>query len=231
MTEKPDSDHNSKQPYDGHSNRKSSHLRWVFIGGGIAIAGLLVAAIWWPNLTERTKFFTENLLNLVIALAVIAQGLIYRKQWDVMDRQLKTLTIGEQAYMVLSEIKFTSLEPDIKPAVSATVLNGGRTPAVNVNFAVNMFLAPSRFFAPPIERREFIATKGIFIPAGTEKTLEMSFDITISKEQMTTIQAASLWIIIDGEIQYTDFRQLPHAFPFRAVYSASKGDFTEWKEQ
>ena len=89
MIEADNSDHNSDEADSGHHNSKPSYLRWVFIFGGIAIAGLLAASIWWPNLTERTKFFTGNLLNLIIALAVIAQGLIYRRQWDAMQEALR----------------------------------------------------------------------------------------------------------------------------------------------
>ena len=55
-----------------------SYLWLVILSGAVAVLGLLLASIYWPNLSERTKFFTGNLLNLVIALAVIAQVLIYR---------------------------------------------------------------------------------------------------------------------------------------------------------
>lgn len=91
MTENPDSDNDSTESYSSHDNGKSSHLRWVFTGGGVAVAGLLLASVLWPNLTERTKFFTGNLLNLVIALAVIAQALIYRRQRDIMRDQWKAM--------------------------------------------------------------------------------------------------------------------------------------------
>lgn len=91
MTEHPDSEHDPAQSNHGHEDSKSSHLRSVFIWGGIAVAGLLAASIWWPNLTERTKFFTANLLNLVIALAVVAQALIYRRQRDIMRGQWRVM--------------------------------------------------------------------------------------------------------------------------------------------
>jgi hypothetical protein len=84
MVEENETNHDSEDANNGHQNGEPSYLLWVFIAGGIAVVGLLAASIWWPNLTERTKFFTGNLLNLVIALAVIAQVLIYRKQWGAM---------------------------------------------------------------------------------------------------------------------------------------------------
>lgn len=89
MIKENDSDQYPAQSERGHNNGKPGYLRWVFIVGGIAVGGLLIASICWPNLSERTKFFTGNLLNLVIALAVIAQVLIYRKQWESMRDALR----------------------------------------------------------------------------------------------------------------------------------------------
>lgn len=65
----------------------SSGLRWVLIGGGVAWETLLAIAIWHPGIIGRVKFFSDSTLNLFIVLAVIAQVLIYRKQWFVMERQ------------------------------------------------------------------------------------------------------------------------------------------------
>lgn len=94
MTEKNNPNHESGKTNNGHRNGNPSYLGLVFISGSIAVAGLLVTSIWWPNLTERTKFFTGNLLNLVIALAVVAQVLIYRKQRDIMKQQWQAMNDG-----------------------------------------------------------------------------------------------------------------------------------------
>ncbi len=59
---------------------RAAHLRPLLIAGTLAALFLLLASVFWPNLSERTKFFTGNVLNLVISVAVIAQVVIYRKQ-------------------------------------------------------------------------------------------------------------------------------------------------------
>jgi hypothetical protein len=122
VAENPDSDHDCAHTNNGHGNTEPSHLRWVFIGGGIAITGLLIASIWWPNLTERTKFFTGNLLNLVIALAVIAQVLIYRKQWRVMQNQTRIMNESVNvmvASVTVSEGQRQLMEIQAEAAVTA----------------------------------------------------------------------------------------------------------------
>lgn len=91
MSKHPNPDHDSTQPESSHNDSEPSYLRWVFIGGALAFVGLLAVSLWWPNLSERTKFFTGNLLNLVIGLAVIAQVLIYRKQRDIMRQQWQAM--------------------------------------------------------------------------------------------------------------------------------------------
>ncbi|MGB7925416.1 MAG: hypothetical protein WCF57_19415 [Pyrinomonadaceae bacterium] len=75
-------------------SRPLGYLQGVFVAGAWAFIGLLLVALFWPNLSERTKFFTENLFNLIIAFAVIAQVVIYRKQWHVMLQQWQAMRDG-----------------------------------------------------------------------------------------------------------------------------------------
>jgi hypothetical protein len=55
---------------------------------------LIAVAIWKSDLAERVKFGTENGLSLAILIAVIAQVLIYREQWHVMDQQWRATKEG-----------------------------------------------------------------------------------------------------------------------------------------
>jgi hypothetical protein len=63
-------------------------MYWVFIIGAWSLIGLLLVAIFWPGMTERLKFFIGTLWVLVTAFAVIAQAVIYRKQWAIMESSL-----------------------------------------------------------------------------------------------------------------------------------------------
>jgi len=110
-------------------------LYWVVNPGIIAVALLLLAALFWPNLAERTKFFTSNLWNLLIAFAVIAQVVIYRKQWGVMkesiQRQEADLAqwVEMVPYGIRTETRSESEPPDeITIILRWRILNSTRLP-------------------------------------------------------------------------------------------------------
>jgi hypothetical protein len=86
-TVKPQSEHEKA----GH--RKKTDRKFV-VKVMLVIIGLylvlIAVAVWHPHLNERVKFATENGLSLAILIAVIAQVIIYREQWRVMQRQAKS---------------------------------------------------------------------------------------------------------------------------------------------
>lgn len=71
-----------------------SGLRWILIFGGVFLVALLAASIFLPNLSERVKFFTVNALSLLVLLVIAVQTYIYRRQWEVIDRQEKVMREG-----------------------------------------------------------------------------------------------------------------------------------------
>src|SRR6266403_4725566 len=89
MIEENRTDENTENANSGQNNVARRDLRGVFIAATWALIFLLLVARFWPNLPQRMAFFTGSLFNLVIAFAVIAQVVIYRKQWHVMERQWK----------------------------------------------------------------------------------------------------------------------------------------------
>jgi len=80
---------NANSANTGQEYGYTGELRGVFIAGAWGLTGLILVAACWPNLTERMKFFVSTLWVLVTAFAVIAQAVIYRKQWAVMEDGLK----------------------------------------------------------------------------------------------------------------------------------------------
>jgi hypothetical protein len=143
MVRENETNKNSDKPQSGHDDGGSlGYLQGVCIAAIWVFIVLLLVAIFWPNLSERTKFFTGNFFNLPIAFAVIAQVLIYRKQWQVMERQWEEAkTQAEKAteqmgFMVLIECPYVGVFGlQIAPirnnslVVNGKFLNAGRTPA------------------------------------------------------------------------------------------------------
>ena len=148
VVEANNTDYNTGETDNGRRNSEPSYLGWLFVCGWIAVGGLLVASIWWPNLTQRSKSFTGNLLNLVIGFAVIAQVLIYRKQPDTMRArrstirrsiaQPKTKTLDRsfcasiRAYVFFNECAVEhSIAPDNYPYPKLVLQTSDKTPAHN----------------------------------------------------------------------------------------------------
>jgi hypothetical protein len=223
MAKNNDTDHHGDKTNDGQSNGKPSHLRWVFIGGGIAIAGLLLASIWWPNLTERTKFFTGNLLNLVIALAVIAQVLIYRKQWEIMQH---TVTITERSFRANTRayifINDATLESAISsgsyPYPSLVLKNSGTTPAYRYRVRFEQaFLAgeeDQKARQGIMPRMRELSERGHVFGPGEFSTLNPERKRWESDKQrdaaMQGLSTYHMW----GLICYIDIFNREHSYPF-----------------
>jgi len=70
-----------------NNNGAYGNLRWIAAWAGIAVVVLLLVSVRHPNMVERVKFFTANLLSLFILIAVVVQAYIYRRQWEAMQRQ------------------------------------------------------------------------------------------------------------------------------------------------
>jgi len=95
MVESNQTSHNADQPNNGQDDsRPYGDMYWVYIIGAWAFIGLLLAAIFWPNMTERLKFFVATLWVLVTAFAVIAQVRINHRQWQIMEGQWRVM--GDQ---------------------------------------------------------------------------------------------------------------------------------------
>ena len=66
-------------------------LRWTFAGGGILLVALLLISYLHPYMPERVKFFTGNALSLLLLVVIVAQAIIYRRQWAVMEKQSQAM--------------------------------------------------------------------------------------------------------------------------------------------
>ncbi len=72
---------------------KSSGLQWIIIGGCVATAALLYISIYFPNMTERVKFFISSFLSLLVLMVIILQAIIYKRQAGYMRDQWKAMNI------------------------------------------------------------------------------------------------------------------------------------------
>lgn len=195
ITEKPDSDHDSTRTDSGHNDGESGHLAWVFIGGGIAIVSLLVASIWWPNLTERTKFFTGNLLNLVVGLAVIAQVLIYRKQWGAMAQGLAIERAKTDPRLRVAEVSAGNFEVGKRPVFIVTIANDGLLAATGVRIHMSIEIDVEK----PMD---WINDQIVTIPASGREQYFIHSSFWMSQEQLDSFDNAGVSLRVVGFFEY-----------------------------
>ncbi len=142
MVEENRTNENTENANSGQNNVALRDLRGVFIAASWALIFLVLVARFWPNLPQRMAFFTGNLFNLIIAFAVIAQVVIYRKQWRVMEQQWKETQRGiesaeknsiwaNRAYVV-AKIRDTGPKDPDRLMLRLRIQNNGNTPANDV---------------------------------------------------------------------------------------------------
>lgn len=69
-------------------------LRWILSATLAGVLSLAALAFFLPNMKERMKFFTDGTLSWLIFIVVGVQAYIYRRQWEVMERQWKETQRG-----------------------------------------------------------------------------------------------------------------------------------------
>src|ERR1700686_1971292 len=210
-----DADNSENRPKDTPSG-----LRWVLVGGGIVWLVLLAVAVWHPGITTRVKFFTDSTLNLFIVLAVVAQVLVYRKQWDVMERQariadqqreimqsqIESAEVTDRAYVGIANVVLT-VSSD-QPTVIVTWVNGGRTPALHFR-AMPVLIwndKPGTNVLRFIDDDYDTGVRGTFLPAGATLEVPYKQDLKITDEVIKSLLNGSKQLFIGGSGVYVDAR-------------------------
>lgn len=212
MIEKPEADHD---PDDGESSDNSrgslGYLQGVAVAAIWVFILLLLGAIFWPNLTERTKFFTGHFFNLLIAFAVIAQVLIYRKQWRVMERQSKTmdrsLIVSSRAYVGVRSIK---MDREAK-TVLVEIENVGNIPAEQITLFLQLVsIGPVEFDEGNNPVHQDIQTDSVREDYGRTKLFKGNLPILLTfhlgkwAEESRLIEGGDYSLIVRGYIDYAD---------------------------
>jgi hypothetical protein len=218
-------------------------LYWVVSSASIAFVLLLLAALFWPNLTERTKFFTTNLFNLMVAFAVIAQVIIYRQQWHVMQEGLKETRISREienaAFVGVKDHLIESPPLHIgSNKIDIGLVNSGRTPAFNVTTIQDQSISP-------IGPVQFIPTLPVSVAMVPGTILSptvstgVAFFVSLTEEQVTAITERKLFLYVWGIVNYADIFGHKHWTRFCMVYhqgarrlnSANHGNESDYQHQ
>lgn len=206
MVESNQTPSDANSPNDGQNNgRPYGDMYWVYIIGAWAFIGLLLIAVFAPNMNERLKFFVGTLWVLVTAFAVIAQAIIYRKQRAIMERQLKFMARSESAYLSVQDFEIPPIQ-NSELVVTGKIFNRGKTPAFD--FQRQIQIARGKGTPPPGWGRFDWDT----IPYEIENVLLLRDEfvsfitppLKVNPGLWNEIKSGKQTIVIDGECRYRD---------------------------
>jgi hypothetical protein len=246
--QKPNTD---KSQHPKNSENQSA-LTVKIILAAAALAFVILNAVGYWFVTEhsvRIAFVTVNALSLLTLVIIALQTVIYRKQWDVMERQLiatekaaEAAYIAQRAYIGIADLTMESKSMTATaqlivgeiPTLHVTWHNGGNTPARNFR------AVPYLVFGEKPERRGYLIDddwsdiKGSFLPAGKEVTMlydqaETGFK-PVTEEMIDDINSGKkrLYAMVTGI--YIDYADKTRRFETGAIYKPFEGSFTELHE-
>lgn len=208
---------------------------WVL--GFAGALGLIVAFLWVvsrclnPAISDPAVFITANLLNALIFAAIVAQVVIYRKQWQIMERQWKNVAITERAYIGIERMRFIgTLAPNQPIRMSTIFRNGGKTPAWGFRVHYRMVVTDQTLSEAAREFPvEYEQGKGSsFIPAGQPKRVEMPVtNYTLNELHLIGVTHKLLNLFVFIEIEFKDFQDEWRMFPFCLRYNPDLDELIE----
>jgi len=108
---------------------------WYILATGFILFGIL----YWLSRafaikTEKYTFMVLGGANVLIFLAILLQALIYRRQWDAMQRTVKvtekSFRAGSRAYVFINDAWLEApISSGAYPHPSLILRNSGKTPA------------------------------------------------------------------------------------------------------
>lgn len=235
---------------DKHEKVNNAGMWFIITAGILLLSIVVVVGTFWVNeYSERIRFVAINTMSVVGMALIALQVYIYRKQWDVMERQLKATEkaadaayVGQRAYVGIADLTMSSagmsanaqLIVGVVPTLHVTWHNGGNTPARNFR------AIPYLVFGDKPERKGFFIDdddsdiSGSFLPAGKDVTVQYPQQETgfppVTQQMLNDLNSGKkrLYVMVIGV--YIDYADKSRWFETGAIYKPYDGSFTELHE-
>ena len=232
-------------------NQNAPTVKIILIAAALGFIILSVVGYWFVNEhSVRIAFVTVNLLTLLTLAIIAVQTVIYRKQSDIMQRQLvatekaaEAAYIAQRAYIGVTDVKMmcSSLIPPVNapiivgcvPTLYVTWHNGGASPAEHFRAVVYLHFGEKPEYKGYFIDDDIGDMKFNFIPAG--KVIEDApYPQTLvgfpafTKEMLDEINGGHqkrLYAIIRAI--YIDFAGKERELRVEAIYDPFDGVFSD----
>ena len=182
-------------------------MKRIFTLGIVVLFLLLIFT--FAQASGRLPFFTQNFLSLLVLVAIAIQAYIYRRQWEVMERQgneieRQSKQAREHAIHTLrAYVNIRVVAPDFPKQVLMEIVNFGQTPAHNVQFAHTIAVKP--FQETPEATPESIDWVIPGVPLAPTMSIEKPLPLgKISEADMAKLHDPQYRLFIWGVIRYED---------------------------
>lgn len=241
MPDTPQTEGNPQNSQPNNKNLPRSYVRRIVVYSFIAFAILLGLSIWWPNLAERTKFFTNSGLLLALLIVAIAQVLIYHRQQEIMRGQLDVMKAGirqtkrffdlteRPSLGMEGEMEF-SQEPTGEAFIQVTIKNSGKSPAVRVLSGISTGIEIPNIHNPMGHCPE--PAKGEMLGIESRGVIAIGGTTFLSSKTLT---AEEFMQVIEGDLKFVIWvyvsycknagQRKPYIFESYSSYKAETGEF------
>jgi hypothetical protein len=240
---------NSDRPKDS-KNQSALTVKVIITLAALGFVTLTVVGYWFvTEHSVRIVFVTTNVLSL-LTLAIIAfQTIIYRRQSDILERQLvatekaaEASYIAQRAYIGVTDLKMqcsTMFSPGTAPILIGAIPtlfvtwhNGGGSPAEHFRSVPYLSFGEKPQYKGYFIDDDISDMRFNFIPAGkvienaAYPQVEVGFP-PFTKEMIDQLESGQkrLYAIINA--LYTDFQGQQRQVNVEAIYDPIEGTFSD----
>jgi hypothetical protein len=246
----------SKNKRDDPKRGESQHafpVKFIILAAALGFAVLAFIAWYFVNEhSARLKFLTESSLSFFVLIVIVVQAIIYRRQWDIMERQLKATEsaadaayIAQRAYIGVTDVKImcSTFMPTFKapiivgerPTLYVTWHNGGGTPAEHFRAVPYLSFGEKPEYKGYMIDDDYGDMQFNFIPAG--KVIEdaeypqaaVGFP-AFTKEMVEELNSGKKRLYAIIAAIYIDFTGRTRELHAEAIYNPFEGTFSDLYE-
>lgn len=182
-----------------------------------------------PTDQIKRSEWVQIFISGFVALIVLWQSWIINEQRKMADRQFAQTYLAERAYISLLSLEVSDLRPNQCPLITTRIVNGGRTPAWNVDFQIKWGVGPEEVVRPWTPSKT-PSTSHFFLAAGQTNTTKRRLEKPLLEENIRVLEDDSMQFFVTVQCRYVDFKGEQREASFPGVYDRHKGNFV-WNQQ